>query len=107
VVVLVSSAENTCPNDGTNWTCEHVQHDDVRPEKVVEDGPVECYRKGRADEREAENVLSALEERMAAAIIFSPEFGDLNAVLTREIIRRCARVAVEFGAQADGSGGGE
>jgi hypothetical protein len=50
----------------------------------------------------AEYVPTPLEERMAAAIIFMPEIGHLTAGVTREVIARCARVAVEFGAQSDG-----
>ena len=55
----------------------------------------------------AEYEPSPIELRMAAAIIFMPEIGHLTAEVTREIIARCARVAVEFGAQIDGGDSGE
>lgn len=48
-----------------------------------------------------ENGITPLEERMAAAILFMPEIGHLTAGVTKEIISRCARVAVEFGARYD------
>lgn len=57
-----------------------------------------------ADEtvRDADDVLSPLEERMATALIFMPEIGHLTAGVMREIIGRAVRVAVEFGAKYDG-----
>lgn len=50
-------------------------------------------------EPEAKPVITPLEYRMAAAILFMPEIGHLTAGVTKEIISRCARVAVEFGAR--------
>lgn len=43
--------------------------------------------------------LTPLEESMAAAILFMPELGHLTAGVTKEVIARCVRVAIMFGAR--------
>lgn len=58
-------------------------------------GPVELGAPIRGEE------LSPLEVKMATAILFMPEIGHLTVGVTKEIIRRCARVATEhFGGGA-------
>lgn len=46
---------------------------------------------------------SPLELRMAQVLMFMPSVGKVTAGELREIVRRCARVAVEFGTHIDGS----
>lgn len=44
----------------------------------------------------ADYAPSELELQMTAALIFMPELGQLTAGVMREIIARCARVAVAY-----------